>query len=190
MPRIQRKQSAELWTELFRAFYGLYLDMGISPSSPRLFYVNVLRAPLNLYLERFTVNFHGLQCKVEVVVNRMMSLAATSQMPNSKVFKLDMMIQQPTFVPDGKRRLLESSWLWPLVSIAPVLRTDESTDYVVSRNWHSVTSKPVDEFHVRRLWKTLNQDASAIIIDAGIQGSIYVQLSENEKPIGQSKVEG
>ena len=51
MPGVQRKQPPEFQKEIGRAFYGFYLDVGISPKAPRLIHVLLFRPPFNVDFE-------------------------------------------------------------------------------------------------------------------------------------------
>ena len=75
----------------------------------------------------------------------MVRLTVTGKVLYPQVFESPTLRRQLTLVPDGKVSLLERPWSRPTVSIAPIVRTDESAYDVIFRNWHGASLEQSDK---------------------------------------------
>lgn len=86
----------------------------------------------------------------------------------TEVFDLDTLRRQSTNVPNGEARLLKGSRFRPIVTIAPISRTDEATHNVFFRNWHDAPLEQIDELGIGGLGETLNEDSLSVVIDTSV----------------------
>ena len=142
--------------------------MGVPPKPPRLFHILILGTPFHLNPERSSFALRSRPGKFQVIGNHVMCLTITSKVFYTEVFDLDTLLTQATNVPNGEARLLKGSWFRPIVTIAPISRTDEATHNVFFRNWHDAPLEQIDELRIRGLGKTLNEDSLSVVIDASV----------------------